>query len=237
MSDPTAHPERERALHAGQVHVGWLCGLPYIQEAARARPRLELLAAPVMRAPRYAGRPVYFSDLIVRRDHPARCLADLCGARVAINETNSHSGYGVLRHALADARLPHGFFSGVIESGAHQRSLALIESGQVDAAAIDSTVLETELRAMPGRADALRSIATLGPSPIPPWVASTSLPATMRAALRTALLALPHDPQCSAAFQHAQVLGFSPVDDAWYDSIRRMALSGATYPLPVDHAA
>jgi hypothetical protein len=36
MSDPTAHPERERALHAGQVHVGWLRGLPYIQEAARA---------------------------------------------------------------------------------------------------------------------------------------------------------------------------------------------------------
>ncbi|MCE2945978.1 MAG: phosphate/phosphite/phosphonate ABC transporter substrate-binding protein [bacterium] len=230
-------PERERALHDGEVHVGWLCGLPYVQEAARARPRFELLAAPVMRGARYAARPVYFSDLVVRDDHPARCLAHLQGATVAINEPNSHSGYGVLRHALARAGLPHGFFGTVVESGAHQRSLELIEAGKVDAAAIDSTVLETELRAAPTRRAGLRSLATFGPSPIPPWVAASRLPRATRAALRTALLALPFDTAAEAAFERAQVLGFAQVDDAWYDPIREMARTAATYPLPVARAA
>jgi phosphonate transport system substrate-binding protein len=237
FADDRPWPERERALHAGEAQVGWLCGLPYVQEADRAVARVELLAAPVMRGTRYAGRPVYFSDLIIRHDHPARCLADLRGASVAINEPNSHSGYGVLRHALAAGGLPAGFFGSVVESGAHQRSLALIESGQVAAAAIDSTVLETELRAVPGRASGLRALATLGPSPIPPWVASRCLPEATRAALRAALLALPQDPACAAAFERAQVLGFSAVDDAWYDPIRAMARVAATYPLPVLRAA
>lgn len=230
-------PERERALHAGEVHVGWLCGLPYVQEAGRAHPRYELLAAPVMRGDRYAAQPVYFSDLVVRRDHPARCLADLRGASVAINEPNSHSGYGVLRHALAETGLPQGFLGPVVESGAHQRSLELIESGQVDAAAIDSTVLETELRADPARGARLRALTTLGPSPIPPWVASSCVPATTRATLRAALLALPFDAAGEAAFERAQVLGFAPVDDAWYDPIRAMARTADTYPLPVVRAA
>lgn len=230
-------PERERALQDGEVHVGWLCGLPYVQEAARTRPRYELLGAPVMQGDRYGGRPVYFSDLVVRHDHPARSLADLQGATVAINEPNSHSGHGVLRHALAAARMPHGFFGQVVESGAHQRSLALIADGAIDAAAIDSTVLDTELRREPALGRALRPIATFGPSPIPPWVASTGLPPGVRAALREALLALPGDAPGRAAFRRARVLGFAPVDDAWYTPIREMARVAATYPLQVARAA
>lgn len=229
-------PERERALRAGEAQVGWLCGLPYVQEASREHPRFELLAAPVMSGARYGQRPVYFSDLMVRQDHPARRLADLRGATVAINEPNSHSGHGVLRHALADAGLPHGFFGAVVESGAHQRSLALIESGQIDAAAIDSTVLDTELRAAPARAAGLRSIATFGPSPIPPWVASTALPPATRAALRAALLALPADAPARAALRRARVMGFTAVDDAWYAPIGEMAREAAHYPMPLVRA-
>ncbi|MCX7197282.1 MAG: PhnD/SsuA/transferrin family substrate-binding protein, partial [Proteobacteria bacterium] len=177
------------------------------------------------------------SDLLVRHDHPARSLADLSGATVAINEPNSHSGHGVLRHALAAAGLPHGFFGAVVESGARQGSLALIESGAIDAAAIDSTVLETELRAAPGRARGLRTIATFGPSPIPPWVVSTQLPPSTRAGLRAALLALPADAAARAMLDAAQVARFAAVDDAWYAPIRSMALEAASYPLPVVRAA
>ena len=35
-----------------------------------------------MAAPRYQGRPVYFSDVIVRRDSPAMVFDDLRGAAV-----------------------------------------------------------------------------------------------------------------------------------------------------------
>ena len=230
-------PQREQMLYDGEVHVAWLCGLPYVREADRFDPRIDLLAAPVMRRARYGAKPVYFTDLVVRREHPAQTLADLRGASVAINEPNSHSGYQVLRHALAEQGLPTGFFSEVIESGAHQRSLELIESGEVDASPIDTTVLETEVRARPQLATQLRAVATLGPSPMLPWVASTRLAPAVRQRLRDALLALGTDAQSREAFEQAEVQGFAAVDDAWYGPIRQMSRSAARYALPIGRAA
>src|SRR5438128_449329 len=60
--------ERERLLDGGNIHAGWICGLPYVRKADCRRPGIELLAAPVMAGARYAGRPVYFSDIVVHRD-------------------------------------------------------------------------------------------------------------------------------------------------------------------------
>lgn len=230
-------PQREQMLYEGEVHVAWLCGLPYVREADRRAPRIELLAAPVMCPARYGAQPFYFTDVLVRRDHRARTLADLHGASLAINEPNSHSGYEVLRHALAEQGLPTGFFAEVIESGAHQRSLEMIESGTVDAAPIDSTVLETEVRARPELATRLRVVATLGPSPMPPWVASTRLAPEVRSRLRRAFLAFGADVQSRQALERADVLSFAVVDDDWYMPIRQMALSAARYPLPVTRVA
>jgi len=233
------HPwaQREQMLYDGEVHVAWLCGLPYAREVDRGDPRIELLAAPVMRQARYGAQPVYFTEMVVRRDHPARTLVDLRGASVAINEPNSHSGYQVLRHALAEQGLPTGFFPEVIESGAHQRSLELLESGEVDATPIDTTVLEAEVRARPQLATRLRVVATLGPSPMPPWVASTRLAPALRQRLRKALLALGTDAQAREAFERAEVHGFAAVDDDWYAPIRQMSRSAERYPLPVTRAA
>ena len=230
-------PQREQMLYDGEVHVAWLCGLPYVREADRCHPRIELLAAPVMRQARYGAQPVYFTDVVVRRDHGAQALADLRRASVAINEPNSHSGYQVLRHALAEQGLPKGFFREVIESGTHQRSLELIESGVVDAAPIDTTVLETEVRARPQLANRLRVVATLGPSPMPPWVASTRLAPALRQRLRDALLRLGTDTQAQDALDLADVQGFAAVDDDWYAPIRQMSRSAARYALPVTRAA
>ena len=69
--------ERERLFDAGEIQVLWLCGLPYVQKADRSHPAIELLAAPIPTGERYLGRPVYFSDLVVRRDSPYQSLFDL----------------------------------------------------------------------------------------------------------------------------------------------------------------
>ncbi len=44
-----------------------------------ANPPIELLAAPVMEALRYEHRPIYFSDVVVRRDSPFRIFAEMPG--------------------------------------------------------------------------------------------------------------------------------------------------------------
>src|SRR5262245_53811055 len=60
-------PERGELLDAGEIQVGWICGLPYVRKADQAEPQLQLLAAPVMQHPRYQNRPIYFSDVVVHR--------------------------------------------------------------------------------------------------------------------------------------------------------------------------
>src|SRR5512147_2917426 len=91
--------ERERRLDAGEIQLGWICGLPYVRKADRAKAGqagiIELVAAPVMRHPRYGGRPIYFSDVVVRRDSRYATFADLRGAAWAYNEPNSQSGYNI----------------------------------------------------------------------------------------------------------------------------------------------
>src|SRR4051794_26701966 len=57
---------RERLLERGQADLGAVCGAQYVRMAGQAAAPVQLLAAPVLRAERYQGQPVYFSDLVVR---------------------------------------------------------------------------------------------------------------------------------------------------------------------------
>jgi phosphonate transport system substrate-binding protein len=220
--------ERERQLYRGEAHLGVVCGLQYVYAHDRNEtPGVDLLCAPVMQAPRYKNQPIYFSEVIVRRDHPARSLADLRGASFAFNEPTSHSGYALPRYVLASRGETNGFFSRAIESGAHERSIRMILDASVDAAAIDTTVLEQEVRSSPELGKLIRSVETLGPSPIPPLVISRSVPPTLRAAVQSSLLKIHQDPEGVGVLQRARMLRFVEVTDADYDPIRDMARHGA----------
>jgi len=215
--------ERERLLDGGQIDVCWICGLPYVRKADQSPPRVKLIAAPVMQAPRYADRPVYFSDVVVRDSSPFKDFGDLRGASWAFNEPGSHSGYNVVRYALARRGAKDGFFGRVVESGSHQNSLTMILDGEIDASAIDSTVLELELAMDERLLSRIRIIDTLGPSPIPPWVAPANMPASMFQAIQDALFGMSDDPLGRAILNKAQMARFVRVNDDDYDPIRRMA--------------
>ena len=82
-------------FEAGEVDLGVICGLPYVWLADRRPPPVEPLAAPVLAGERYGGRPVYYSDVIVRHDSPITSLEELRGCSWAYNEPASHSGHTV----------------------------------------------------------------------------------------------------------------------------------------------
>jgi phosphonate transport system substrate-binding protein len=176
--------EREAGFDRGEIDILWLCGLPYVQKAAHAESDMELLAVPVPLSERYQGRAVYFSDVVVRRDNSARCFDDLRGAIWAYNEPRSHSGFNVVRAYLAERGETNGFFARAVESGAHSRSLELVLDGRVDAAAIDSMVLEWFGVRQNALMKRLRVVDSIGPSPIPPWVISRRLSADLRVRVR-----------------------------------------------------
>ena len=98
--NPIDWEESDRLLDEGHIDIGWICGWPYVRKMRRQRPNLELLAAPVIAGARYGDQPVYFSDVIVRRDSPYQTFADLRGAVWGYNEPGSQSGYNVVRVLL-----------------------------------------------------------------------------------------------------------------------------------------
>ena len=218
--------ERERRLDAGEIDVCWICGLPYIRKVAKPNPVIQLLAAPVMQGERYQERPIYFSDVVVRNASPFQTLEDLRGRTWAYNETGSHSGYNVVRYSLAMRNETSGYFSRVIESGAHQVSLQMILREEVDASAIDSTVLEQEMHDDPSLRARIRVIDSFGPSPIPPWVISKNTRPDWQSALQELFLNMHQDPVGKTLLDKASIRRFTAVEDADYNPIRAMTRKG-----------
>jgi phosphonate transport system substrate-binding protein len=177
----------------GEADLGVICGLPYVWLAGRQRPPVEPLAAPVLAGDRYAGRPVYYSDVVVRRDSHIVRLEDLRGRSWAYNEPASHSGHTVTLYSLVRMGARPGFFTQVVEASFHQRALRLVAAGTVDAAAIDSQVLAIELRDHPDL-DGLRVIGSFGPSTIQPVVAASRLPEQLKGEVQDLLVGLADDP-------------------------------------------
>jgi phosphonate transport system substrate-binding protein len=216
-------PERETGLDLGQIDLGWICGLPYVWKADHPNPPIQLLAAPVMRGEHYDGQPVYFSDVVVRADSRLRTFEDLEGRSWGYNEARSHSGYNLVRYELVRRGLDGSFFGRVIQAGSHERALELILAGEIEAAAIDSTVLETELAMQPSLASRIRIVEVLGPSPIPPFVASKRLPGDHFATIQACLVEMHATRSGQAVLTKHRISHLQLVDDHFYDRIREMA--------------
>ena len=212
---------------AARGDVSFLCGLPYVELRDGGEPGLEPLAAPVLQGERYAGKPVYFSDVIVHRRSRFQSFADLRGCSWAYNEPHSHSGFGVTRHRLAQLGETAGYFGRLVEAGWHERSIDLVRAGDVDASAIDSHVLAVAMRDRPCLVRELRVIESLGPSPIQPVVASPHLPESLKADLRNLLVEMADDSGARESLKQGLVERFVPVCDATYDPIRDMMAAAA----------
>ena len=203
--------------------VCFVCSVPYLLFAELGHIQMEVVAAPVLIGARYAGRPIYFSDVVVHADSQYERFADLRGAVWAYNEPFSHSGYLVVWHHLLSMGEGAGFFGQMVEAGFHAEALRMVAEGSVDAAAIDSQVLAIELRDHPELAERLRSIGTIGPSTIQPVVASASrLTAAEQRTIAAALLAVGDDRDARPIMDAALVERFVALDSEGYDDIRLM---------------
>ena len=215
--------EREQLLDAGQAHIGWICGLPYVRKVDQKLSQIELVAAPVMLHPRYQQRPIYFSDVIVHRDSKYHSFSDLRGVSWAYNEPHSQSGYNITRYNLAKLGESSSYFGRVVEAGSHLQAIDMVLEHHIEAAAIDSTVLEFELEVRPRLKTELRVIETFGPSPIPPWVVTTNVPPQLRQAIRQVFWHMHETVEGQEILAQGQIMKMVQVKDRDYDPIRDMA--------------
>ena len=100
--------------------VCFVCSLPYVEFERQGVSPAVPLAASVLAGERYAGKPIYYSDVVVHRRSPFRSFLDLRGRSWAYNEPHSHSGYGITRYYLVEIGETHGFFGEVVEAGFHE---------------------------------------------------------------------------------------------------------------------
>jgi phosphonate transport system substrate-binding protein len=206
---------------AHQADLTFICGLPYVL-LTKSQPILAALAAPVLKGDRFQNRPIYFSDVIVHRDSPFQCFADLRRCSWAYNEPESQSGYGITRYHLLKLGETSGYFGEVIETGFHQKSIQMVCGSEVDASAIDAQVLAVELRDHPEIADQLRVIHSLGPSTIQPIAAAMHLSSQLKQDIQTILTELHLAPTSKSYLDSGFIDHFTSIGDADYDDIREM---------------
>jgi phosphonate transport system substrate-binding protein len=218
LDDSAPWTERERWLDAGQVDVAFVCGLLCANKVQRGTAPLEIVAAPVMAAARYTDAPIYFSDVVVHADSRFSTFEDLRGARWGFNDPGSYSGHALPRFFLSERGKQHGYFSWVMETGSHLACIDRILDGTVDAASIDSTVMDAH-----PRKELLRVVQVLGPSPIPPVAVSTKLDAQVRDTLVHALVHAHDSAPGREALAHAGMRRFERVSAREYEVLLERA--------------
>lgn len=202
--------------------VSFICSLPYVDLARRGHAPAIPVAAPVLQGERYSGRPIYYSDVIVRRGSSIQTFLGLRGHSWAYNEPLSQSGYGITRYSLLRLGETHGFFSKVIRAGYHEEAIRLVASGEADGSAIDSQVLAVAMRENPALARELRIIAALGPSTIQPVAVSRRLPPELREQVTEVILSLHNNPVTRERLSLGLVDRFVRVGPESYDDVRAM---------------
>jgi phosphonate transport system substrate-binding protein len=228
-----SYDESNMLLEQGIIQVGFICGLPYTQQAARGK--VQLVAIPVMAAkagdvegaPGYEAVPgKYYSYTIVHKDSPINSWQQLKGKSYAYNDKTSNSGYNMPRYKLVQlgATSWEEYFSRIEVSGSHEESIRMVARGQVDASSVDSLVLDYDRHR--GNPDAMnvKIIETLFPggAGAPPVVVGSTVSSELRQKLQHILTTMDQDEEGRKILASALLKRFAPPDDSNYDDIRLM---------------
>ena len=209
-------------LDSGMADIGFICGLPYIMKRDVPEPGIDLLLAPVVKAPQYKNKPIYYSYLIVHKDNKAEKFSDLRGSTFTYNDEISNSGYNMPRAHLIDQGETDSFFGKVIRSGSHEESIRMVALGKSDISAVDSLVYDYDKVKNPEYVQQTRILKVLGPAGIPPVVVSTRLSLPLRKKIHDIFLGMKNDPAGKLILEKALLDRFDNVDDSNYDGIRKM---------------
>ncbi len=208
--------------------LAMMCGLPFAQRAVRPT----LVAAPLPSPARYGGRPVYFTDIVVRTGAPYRTLEDTFGGVLGYTLADSMSGGVAPRHYLERYRTadrPRLYRRAVGELIHARGVIEALAEGRIDVGPLDSYYHDLLRQREPDFAAQVRTIASTPALPIPPLVATAALTAGELARLRAALLATATAPELAPLMQDLLLAGFAVPDPADYQPLAAMA-AAATIP-------
>lgn len=168
--------------------IALMCGLPF----SKSDPQPILIAAPIPSPARYAGRAVYFTDIVVRADSGLEKLEDTFGGTVGYTLADSLSGGVALARHLDQFRSTERprLYKNSVGNLIHARGvIEAIVRNELDAGPLDSYYHDLLKHNDAAFASQVKTIASTCSLPIPPLIATAPLSAKQLQSLRDALAA------------------------------------------------
>ena len=208
---PRADPDRMDT----NVVFTQICGYPLFKYL---RGQGHVLATPCYAMAGCDG-PYHRAFFLVRAEEHASQLNDLRGRVFGCNSLRSNTGMNLPRLSLARIAKHQPFFSDVVMTGGHVRSIEQLVSGSIDVCSVDCVTWGFLQRFRPELAARARVLAETASSPSLPFVTSVATSLPDRAALQDALDELATDPRHAEIRTSLALRGVAHLDEADYEKV------------------
>ncbi|MFC0709134.1 putative selenate ABC transporter substrate-binding protein [Azorhizophilus paspali] len=170
------------ALAADRVDMAWLGGFTFVQTRLKTGNAIPLVQR---------EQDEKFTSKFISADPAVKSLQDLKGRTFAFGSVSSTSGSLMPRYfMLKDGIKPEEFFSRVAYSGAHDATVAWVQSGKVDAGVLNASVWDKLVNSGKVDTDKVKVFATTPTYYDYNWTVRGSLDPELAAKIKKAFLAL-----------------------------------------------
>ena len=211
---PTNYNATVEALGNGSLDFAYLGGLTYL----KAHQAYDVVAL----VQRTSDRQ-FHSLFITQTDAPIRKLTDLRGKRFAFGDVSSTSGHLMPDYALRNAGIDPDKDLTVRFTGNHPATAKAVESGTVDAGAMDESVFKSMIDGGQVDKTKVRVFFTTPPFVDYVWVARKDVPKTDQDTVANAFLAL-REPADDKVLGILRGTSFVKANDAEYATLRSIAV-------------
>ena len=211
------YTEMDAMLEKGAVNVAFICSGPYIKDH-------EKFGAELLVAPQSYGRPFYNAYIIANKDSNVKGLENLRGKKFAFTDPKSNTGKIVPEYMVVKKfkEKPEKFFSEVIYTRSHDKSIEAVAKKLVDGASVDSLIYDYTVKKNPVYTQLTKIIEKSPSYGIPPVVVNKNVDPKLKAALRDAFLNMNKDPRGREILAGIMVDKFIVPKDSDYNSVREM---------------
>ena len=205
-------------MEAGTVDIGSFSPFAYVD--AMQGGKIRIIAQSII-----DGTTTYRGIIIARKDSRLKTVADLQGKRFAFVDPKSASGYVYPRAMLIEKGLdPKTYFKETIFAGDHNKVIAAVLEGRVDAGAIyEGALAVAKANGVP--TENLVTLASTDPIPHDAIAVRTGLDDALVKKIQTALVGMDKSPAGRQIIANSKkkLTGHVIAEDSLFDVVRRTA--------------
>lgn len=205
-------------LEKNELGVAFLCAGPYVKDHDK-------FGAELLVAPQSYGKPLYYSYILVPKDSTAKSFGDLKGKKFGFTDPKSNTGCLVPTYMVAKDfnTTPDKYFSEIVYTKSHDKSIEAVAKKMVDGVAVDSLIYDYAAKKNPVYTAETKILVKSPPYGIPPVVVRKDLDPKLKEKLKNAFLSMHEDPEGKEILDGIMVDKFIIPKDEDYNSVREMA--------------